>query len=38
MEVDWRDYLHVQTWATLGNIIGGVFFVALIKFSHVTDN
>jgi formate/nitrite transporter FocA (FNT family) len=36
MEVDWIDYLHVQTWATLGNIVGGVFFVAFMKFSHVT--
>lgn len=33
--VDWKDYLHVQIWSTLGNIIGGVVFVALIKFSHV---
>ncbi|MGM0474640.1 MAG: formate/nitrite transporter family protein [Bacteroidota bacterium] len=29
------DYLHVQTWSTLGNIIGGVVFVAFMKFSHV---
>jgi len=29
------DYVHVQTWSTLGNIIGGVVFVALLKFSHV---
>jgi formate/nitrite transporter FocA (FNT family) len=33
--VTWKEYLHVQTWATLGNIIGGVVFVALVKFSHV---
>jgi len=33
--VGWKDYLHVQTWSTLGNIIGGVVFVAFIKFSHV---
>jgi formate/nitrite transporter FocA (FNT family) len=36
MEVDWKDYLHVQTWATLGNMVGGVFFVAFMKFSHIT--
>ncbi len=34
-EIIWKDYLHVQTWATLGNIIGGVVFVAFVKFSHV---
>jgi len=34
-EIGWREYLHVQTWATIGNIIGGVVFVAFIKFSHV---
>jgi len=33
--VDWMDYMHVQTWSTLGNILGGVVFVALIKYSHV---
>jgi formate/nitrite transporter FocA (FNT family) len=35
VEITWKDYLHVQTWATLGNIIGGVVFVAFIKYSHV---
>ena len=34
-DVDWKDYLNVQSWATLGNIIGGTVFVAFIKFSHV---
>jgi formate/nitrite transporter FocA (FNT family) len=34
-DVNWKNYLHVQTWATLGNIIGGVVFVAFVKFSHV---
>ncbi len=29
------DYFQVQLWATIGNIIGGVVFVAFIKFSHV---
>ena len=32
------EYLKVQTWATLGNIIGGVVFVAFAKFSHVRYN
>ncbi len=32
------EYLHVQTWSTLGNIIGGVVFVAFAKFSHVRYN
>jgi len=36
LDMTWRDYLHVQVWATLGNIIGGVVFVAFVKFSHVS--
>ncbi len=28
------DYGHFIVWTTLGNVIGGVFFVALIKYSH----
>jgi formate/nitrite transporter FocA (FNT family) len=35
--VAWTDYLHVQVWSTLGNMIGGVVFVALLKFSHVSQ-
>ncbi|HKJ43631.1 MAG TPA: formate/nitrite transporter family protein [Sunxiuqinia sp.] len=34
-KIGWGDYFFVQTWATVGNIIGGVVFVAFIKFSHV---
>lgn len=34
-QIGWKEYLHVQTWATLGNIFGGVVFVAFVKFSHV---
>lgn len=30
------EYFRVQGWATLGNIIGGVVFVAFMKYSHVT--
>ena len=33
--INWEDYIYVQIWATLGNIIGGVVFVAFMKFSHV---
>ncbi len=29
------DYLNTQFWATLGNILGGTIFVAILKFSHV---
>ena len=28
------DYLHFQFWATIGNAIGGIVFVAIIKYSH----
>jgi formate/nitrite transporter FocA (FNT family) len=28
------EYMHIQVWATIGNIIGGVVFVAFAKFSH----
>jgi len=31
----WGEYLHFQWWTTLGNIIGGVVFVSLIKFSTI---
>lgn len=31
------DYAHFIVWATLGNAIGGVVFVALIKYGHVTS-
>lgn len=30
-----KDYLHFQFWTTLGNIIGGTVFVAIIKYSHL---
>jgi formate/nitrite transporter FocA (FNT family) len=29
------DFGKFLLWATLGNILGGVFFVALIKFGHI---
>jgi len=33
-EIGLTDYFHFQVWTTLGNIVGGVVFVALVKFSH----
>ena len=30
------NYFRALIWATLGNAIGGVIFVALFKYSHVT--
>lgn len=33
--ITWGDYLLTQWWSTAGNLIGGVVFVALLKFSHV---
>lgn len=32
-----KDYLHFQFWTTLGNIIGGTVFVAIVKYSHLAD-
>ncbi|RJP25655.1 MAG: formate/nitrite transporter family protein [Candidatus Abyssobacteria bacterium SURF_5] len=32
--VSFWQYLYTLLWMTFGNIIGGVFFVALIKYSH----
>ncbi|WKN29982.1 formate/nitrite transporter family protein [Porifericola rhodea] len=29
------DYLHFQTFTTLGNILGGTVFVAIVKYSHL---
>lgn len=33
-KVSWADLGKFQLWSTLGNILGGVFFVALLKYSH----
>lgn len=30
------QFFHFLVWTTLGNIIGGVFFVALIKYAHAS--
>ncbi len=32
--VGWGDYAHFLLWTTLGNILGGSVFVALIKYNH----
>jgi formate/nitrite transporter FocA (FNT family) len=31
-KIDFMDYLSTQFWATMSNIIGGVFFVSILKF------
>lgn len=30
-----RECAYFLLWSTLGNIAGGVFFVALLEFSHL---
>ena len=32
----WTDFLHFLSAATLGNAIGGVVFVAIVKYAHAT--
>jgi formate/nitrite transporter FocA (FNT family) len=32
--INWQQFLKFQVLATLGNIIGGVFLVAVVKFAH----
>jgi formate/nitrite transporter FocA (FNT family) len=32
--ITFADYGHFLLWTTLGNAIGGVVFVALIKYGH----
>ncbi len=34
-EITFSDYLRFQLWATIGNTIGGSFFVSVLKYSHV---
>ncbi|MGB3587491.1 MAG: formate/nitrite transporter family protein [Tunicatimonas sp.] len=36
-EISFSDYLFFQLWATVGNIIGGTVFVALVKYSHLGE-
>jgi formate-nitrite transporter family protein len=35
--ISWGEYLTVQIWTTLGNMIGGVVFVAFLKWSHASS-
>lgn len=34
--VTWADYGHFLLWTSLGNALGGPFFVAVIKFGHAS--
>jgi formate-nitrite transporter family protein len=34
--ITWSDWARFLTWSTLGSAVGGVVFVALVKFSHVS--
>ena len=36
-EMTIQKYLPTQLWATLGNIIGGAFFVSILKFQMTND-
>ena len=36
--ITWYDYGHFLLWATLGNIIGGVFFVGVVKYTHIIQS
>lgn len=36
-EISISDYLVTQFWSTLGNIIGGVFFVSILKYQITQD-
>jgi formate/nitrite transporter FocA (FNT family) len=36
-EVHATRYSHFLFWTTIGNSIGGPFFVAIIKYSHAID-
>jgi len=37
-DVTFVDFMRFLVWATLGNVLGGVFFVALIKYSHAIQS
>jgi formate/nitrite transporter FocA (FNT family) len=34
-DIHWSDYLHFLVFSTLGNAVGGVVFVALLKHGHI---
>lgn len=35
-KITFGDYAHFQFWTTIGNIIGGVVFVALVKYGAIS--
>lgn len=35
--IGWAAYGHFLLWTTLGNAVGGVVFVALLKYGHVIE-
>ena len=37
-DITFGEYGHFQLWSTLGNILGGVIFVSVLKFSAVKKN
>jgi formate-nitrite transporter family protein len=37
-KISWIDFIKFQGLSTLGNIIGGVFLVALVKYAHSKRN
>lgn len=36
-DITFAQYGHFQLWSTIGNLIGGVFFVSLLKFSTIKN-
>lgn len=36
-DISFAQYGHFQLWSTIGNLIGGVFFVSLLKFSTIKN-
>lgn len=36
-EISLSDYFVTQLWSTIGNIIGGVFFVSILKYQVIQD-
>ncbi len=37
-KISFSTYVSTVLWATIGNLLGGVIFVALLKFSHVKNS
>lgn len=36
-DITFAQYGHFQLWSTIGNLIGGVFFVSILKFSTIKE-